>query len=109
MTAEQLAHTILALRGSTSCREALDDLLHVSIRYSRLRTDWALLDREGRRALDSARSSAHEVLLDACNILSRAMVRSGEDNQWRSDLGTERGFIGDVACHIHCTLGLSAR
>lgn len=109
MTAEQLAHTILALRGSTSCREPLDELLRAAIRYSRMRTDWAMLDSEGRITLDFARSGAHEVLLDACNILSRAMFRAGEDNQWRGDLGTERGFIGDVACHIHCILGLGAR
>ena len=107
MTAEHMASTLLALRGSTSCQEPLNELLDAAIRYSRVRVDWAIRDQEGRFALDRSRSAAHEVLLDACNILSRAMLRAGESNEWRADLGTDRRFIGDVACHIHCLLGLA--
>lgn len=109
MDSAQLAGRIMALRGMTSCAEAMRDLFDAANRYARLRADWALLDRTGRVAIDRERFSAHEVLLDAVNILSRAMMRAGENNAWRSDLGTDRGFIGDVACHLHCLLGLSAR
>ena len=109
MTSEHMATTLLALRSSTSCQEALNELLESAIRYSRVRVDWAMLDQEGRRGFESVRTSAHEVLLDACNILSRGMLRAGESNAWRADLGTDRGFIGDVACQIHCLLGLAAR
>ena len=109
MDSAQLAGTILAIRRETSCAEAMHELLNAANRYARLRADWALLDRAGRVARDRERFSAHEVLLDAFNILSRAMLRAGENNEWRGDLGTERGFIGDVACHLHCMLGLSAR
>ena len=109
MTSEQTAATLLTLRGSTSCHEPLNELLEAAIRYSRVRVDWVMRNQEERRDFDSVRTSAHEVLLDACNILSRAMLRAGEGNAWRADLGTNRGFIGDVACQIHCMLGLSAR
>jgi len=71
--------------------------------------DWALSDHENRLELESTRTMAHEVLIGECNILSRALLRAGESNEWRADLGADRQFIGDVACHIHCHLGLAAR
>ena len=109
MTAEGFASTLLALRGRTTCDELLGDMLDAAARYAHLRVNWMLRDAVGRAELDRARTSAHDVLIDSCNILSRAMLRAGEDNTWRADLGSDRGFIGDVACHLHCRLGLAAR
>lgn len=109
MDAEQLASSILDLRGRTVCTEQFNELIDVVTRYARIRVDWARMDLEERHALDSARTAAHEVLIDACNILSRGMAKAGEDNQWRAALGTDRQIIGDVACYMHCLMGLAAR
>ena len=109
MEAAQLAQTILAATRGTACAELRLDLLEAAVRYARLRAEWAIAPVEGRGALDPARSRAHDVLIDAFNILSRGMARHGEDTGWREPLGNERGAIGDVACQIQCLLALSAR
>ena len=109
MSAEQIASTLLDLRGRATLTEPLADLIDAAVRYARLRVDWTLMDHERRAALEATRTAAHEVLIDACNILSRRMAKDGEDNQWRADLGTDRRLIGDMACHLHCLLGVAGR
>lgn len=59
--------------------------------------------------MDASRAAAHDTFIDACNILSRAMLAAGEPIAWRAEIGTERGDIGDFACLLHCVLGLRAR
>lgn len=107
--AETAASELLSLRGRTAHVVMLDDVIDAAIRYARLRVDWGRTDPIERTTVDMARTAAHDVFIDACNILSRAMLQSGESNDWRARLGADRGFIGDVACHIHCALGLAAR
>ena len=109
MTSQLVAEELLAVRGSTVARELLQDLIDAAVRYARIRVDWALMELEDRRALEGTRTAAHNVLIDACNALSRAMARAGENNAWRASLGTDRRMIGDMACHLHCLLGLAAR
>lgn len=109
MTSQQVAELLLGLRGKTVADELLHEVIAAAVRYARLRVDWALLDLENRRELDSTRTAAHNVLIDSCNALSRAMLRSQEDNEWRRSLGDSRQLIGDMACHLHCLLGLAAR
>jgi len=77
--------------------------------YAHLRAQWALAPSDERSEMDSARTAAHNALIDSCNILSRAMTRSGEDSSWRASLGDDRKVIGDFACHLHCLLAISAR
>ena len=93
----------------TGEREFKRDLILSAVRYARLRTDWQLQTPAERRAMDSTRTAAHNALIDAANILSRAMVRAGEDTKWRGELGADRKEIGDWACHIHARLGIEAR
>ncbi len=109
MDVEKVAQRLLSLRGHTAVNGLLQDLIEAAVRYARLRVDWALRDREGRAALDPTRSAAHNALIDSCNILSRAMLRAGEDATWREALGNDRKVIGDMACHLHCVLGVGAR
>jgi len=85
------------------------DVVLCAIRYARMRTDWRLLAIHERKALDPSRTAAHNALIDAANILSRAMAKAGEDITWRRQLGDERMEIGDWACHIHAHLGIQAR
>jgi len=58
--------------------------------------------------MERHRTATHDTLIDACDILSRNMKKSGEDASWRALL-KERKEIGDFACYIHCVLGLAAR
>lgn len=109
MTSEQVAQELLGLRGTSASNELLRDLIDAAVRYARIRVDWSLKNREDRPDLEVARTSAHNVLIDACNAASRAMMRAGENNDWRASLGSDRRAIGDMACHLHCLLGLSAR
>lgn len=93
----------------TSEAELKQSLILCAVRYARLRTDWRLANPEDRRAMDSARTAAHNALIDAANILSRATVKAGEDAAWRRKLGDDRKEIGDWACHVHALLGIEAR
>lgn len=93
----------------TSQTHLRHDLTLCAVRYARLRTDWRLAVLHERRAMNSARTAAHNALIDAANILSRAMVKAGEDATWRRRLGDDRQEIGDWACHVHARLGIEAR
>jgi hypothetical protein len=84
-------------------------LVLCAVRYARSRADWRMADPHDRRAMDSARTAVHNALIDAANILSRAMVKAGENVAWRRKLGDDRKEIGDWACHIHAQLGIEAR
>jgi len=86
-----------------------DDLVGAAVKYARIRTDWALSSVDERRVMDEARSRAHTAFIDCCNILSRNMAKSGEDNSWRTALGDDRKKIGDFACQLHCLLGIQVR
>ena len=64
---------------------------------------------EARAELETARSSAHDAFIDACNILSRNMAARGESVEWRQELGDDRKRIDDFACWLTLSLALSAR
>jgi hypothetical protein len=80
-----------------------------AVHYARLRADWRLADVRDRMEMDSARTAAHNALIDAANVLSRAMVKAGEDPAWRRRLTNDRQEIGDWACHVHAHLGIEGR
>ena len=85
------------------------DLEVAAIAYAHQRAEWALASSEARREMEIARMSAHDAFIDTCNILSRAMSRSGEDVSWRASLGDDRKVIGDFACHLHYLIAIVAR
>ena len=89
--------------------ELKNGLILCAVRYARLRTDWRLANPDERRTMETARTAAHNALIDSANILSRAMVKIGEDATWRQKLGDDRKEIGDWACHVHALLGIEAR
>jgi hypothetical protein len=80
-----------------------------AISYAYLRSKWLSVDREEREAMHEERRSAHNVFIDACNIMSRNMIKSGEDASWRKELGDDRKVMGDFACYISFVLGIKAR
>jgi hypothetical protein len=59
--------------------------------------------------MESARTAAHNAPIDALNILSRAMIKAGENTIWRKEISDDRQEIGDWACHVHAYLGIQAR
>jgi hypothetical protein len=83
--------------------------LLAAVRYAHARAEWNLLPREERIGKDRHRTQLHEAFIDSCNALSRNLVRREKDAAWRRRLGDDRKTIGDLACHLHCLLGLEAR
>lgn len=109
-TAEQLYTQIKPTVGAGPVwREAHEELLRLAVRYARIRTDWALASIEERAQTDQTRTRAHDAFIEMCDILARAMGRSGADTSWRRELGDDRKRIGDFACHAHAILGIEAR
>ncbi len=109
MMAHETASQLHQQATLTKHRDLMRDLECAAVTYAHHRATWALASVEERREMDAARTAAHNAFIDACNILSRAMARSGEDNSWRATLGDDRKIIGDFACHIHCLLATTAR
>lgn len=93
----------------TRCDEQREDLLRHAVDYAHERALWKLASSEERQERDLHRSRIHNCFIDCCNILSRAQIKSGESAQWRADLSTDRGEIGDFACYITLFLSLEAR
>jgi len=85
------------------------DLINYTVEYSGIRVEWYLSADEEKAALEDTRSRKHNAFIDACNILSREMLKYNEDASWRIDLGNDRKVIGDFACCVHYFLGLSSR
>jgi hypothetical protein len=79
-----------------------------AIDYAKIRMDY-YEDIPGRSALEQQRTSSHNVFIDHCNILSRNMIKNGEDASWRKDLGSDRKEIGDFACYIALFKSLEVR
>ena len=93
----------------TGAREALRELVRLSVRYARIRADWATLTRAEMTGQDHSRTLAHNAVIDACDALCVEMAARGEAAEWREWMGQDRKDIGDFACWLHCFLGISAR
>jgi glutathione S-transferase len=83
--------------------------LVAAVRYAQARAEWFLAPREERIGMDRHRTQLHEAFIDSCNALSRNLARLEKDVDWRRRLGDDRKTIGDLACYLHCLLGLEAR
>ncbi len=75
----------------------------------RIRVDYLNADIQQRIEMENLRESKHNVFIDACNILSRNMLKKNENADWRIFIGNDRKVLGDFACYIHCILGIKAR
>jgi len=95
--------------NSTMLKSRKEDLFDIAISYARIRTDWNFKSSEEKMADEELRTRTHNTLIDACNILSREMIKVNEDASWRLGLGNDRKEIGDFACYVHLFLGLFSR
>jgi len=100
---------IMSCINQSNCTELKISLYEYAIRYSRLRIDQLFASDEQKKILEEERKRAHNAFIDACNIMSRNMIKKGEDVSWRKELGDDRKVIGDFACYINYALGLKAR
>ena len=103
-----IALTIYKQISETKQKEVLNDLVLSAIEYARIRAEWYVSDKERRIEMNDSRRAAHNVLIDNCNILSRAMAKASENISWYEMLGEERVDIGDFACYLHCIMGIKA-
>lgn len=101
--------TIFEKINSTKLTRLKSELFECAIRYANIRAEWYFMSDEEKRNTDDLRTSTHNALIDACNILSREMIKSNEDANWRMELGNDRKEIGDFACYVQCFLGLTSR
>ncbi len=85
------------------------DTYRLAVKYAGIRAGWNFLSVEEKSASSQARTLAHNAFIDACNILSRAVIREGGSAEWRRQLGQDRKEIGDFACYLACFLGIRAR
>jgi hypothetical protein len=93
-----VAKPFVRATASSRCMAEREDMYIAAVRHARLRTEWDLAPGSERGQMDATRTRAHDILIDAYSILSRAMARAGEDNEWRRSLGSDGGVIGDAAC-----------
>jgi hypothetical protein len=94
---------------TTKLSKLKNNLFEAAFNYARIRADWYLMDEAEKRANDEARTRAHDTFIDCCNILSREMIKAGENADWRLYLGSDRKEIGNFACYLHCFVGLNER
>lgn len=105
-------HSAQQVFESIEASELVDmkrDLFQAAHRYTGMRIEWQLAAPNERRQLDASRTRAHNALIDAFNIFSRAQVKHCEDNSWRKILGQDRKELGDMAAYITLFVSLSAR
>jgi hypothetical protein len=102
-------HKIFVGIEESKLTELRNSLYEYAVRYSRLRVDQLLVNAEQGKMLDEERTRKHNAFIDACNILSRNMIKNGEDAHWREELGNDRKMMGDFACYINYVLGIKAR
>jgi len=103
------AQKIFEALKSTKLDLLKNDVTENCLRYAHLRAEWYLMSDDDKRNNEDTRTRTHNTLIDSCNILSREMIKRGEDANWRNELGGDRKEIGDFACYIHCLLGLYSR
>ena len=84
-------------------------VMRTAIRDCNIRAEWNFMTVKERMECDKQRTAAHNALIDAVNILSRSMAKSGQDNEWRRLLTDDRKVIGDFACLLVAHLGILAR
>ncbi|MBN2570586.1 MAG: hypothetical protein JXA68_00540 [Ignavibacteriales bacterium] len=105
----ELAKRLIDETNKTKLKVLQDELFKYAIEYSRIRVDWYMMEDAERKEIEDLRTAKHNALIDCCNILSREMIKVGEDASWREMLGNDRKEMGDFACYINLILGIKGR
>ena len=99
---------LLAEIDSSKLTNLKKNFYSAAINYAKIRMDY-YDDVSERPTLEKQRTLSHNVFIDECNILSRNMLKNGENASWRKELGLERKEIGDFACFIALIKSLEVR
>lgn len=102
------------LASFNACRvedkdEYLESFLEKAIKYSQIRAKWELYSNEEKAEKDPNRTSTHDGVIIAANVLSRLIASDGTDAGWRERLGDNRKRVGDYACFVAYMMGVSNR
>jgi hypothetical protein len=98
-----------ALRKNEDYEYLWNSVILKATKYAGIRAEWLSMSRENKIDTDSFRTSKHNVLIDAFNILARYSEENGGSTVWRTMLGDNRKRIGDFGCFIVYLRALSAR
>lgn len=83
--------------------------LNCAVEYAQERANWALMDARQRVEAGGGRTVIHNGFIAALNILTRYVKSKGGEAEWEPLLGKDRKEIGDLACYVHCALGIESR
>lgn len=96
-------------RGAPELERLRLNLVRAAVVYVRHRALW----RVGRLAIQpgsgATRGAAHDELIEAVNVLARAVAARGRDGGWRRRVGVDRVEIGDFASYLVCMEARDAR
>lgn len=101
--------------GDAEAIELYMELYAAAAKYSESRSNWLLWDKEKKLEEDSVRTSRHNKVIMAFNMLARYLKMQGKSASWRDVLGKEsenpyfRKRIGDFACYLVFIGSLNAR
>ena len=109
MLSSENAHSVYRSVKESKHTDQVNKLYKDAIEYAHLRAQCFLVPNTEKSEMGLMRTAAHNVFIDQCNILSRLMSKTGENNSWRGMLGTDRKVIGDFACYLTLFLSLSTR
>jgi len=90
-------------------KELWDDFIIRCVKYTKIRCDWEYMNYQDRIDSDPGRTSTHDTVIDAVNVLARLATKEGIDTKWREDLGDNRKRIGDFACFVTYITGIANR
>lgn len=119
LTLEEMAslHQEMAgeISGDAEALELYRELYIAAVKYSGSRANWTLWDREKKQEEDPVRTSRHNKVIIAFNMLARYLKMQGKPVSWHDALGEEsenpyfRKRIGDFACYLVFIGSLNAR
>lgn len=95
--------------------ELYDNIIRASVEYIGIRTQWALLDKESRKAINDQRTEKHNAVIDSFDQLASYLKSKGKSCTWRDLIGYEkdgkyfRKRIGDMGCYLAFLTSLSTR
>ena len=89
--------------------ELYNEFLQKALEYTIFRNRWEYMSREEKMEMDASRTSSHNSIITAVNILARLEDQEGVDHSWREELGDDRKRIGDFACFVVYITGICNR
>lgn len=113
-----LSASLNTVKHEPEIRETETEFKKACISYSHIRARWAYMDSEEKRNDDPSRTAEHNMLILQLNLLKKMLQASDADTSWFDILVPDgedpyspvyRKIIGDFACYVACTIGITQR